>query len=376
MAPLVTFRRTILTELNRRAPVEGQPSAPTSAPLRFDSPTYLGLSHSSSSLVPWSELMDEEGRETQRETANAIAELQSCEAGILAPSSLHLFIDFLGLIQPGHFEIYAEETLYPVARWGIERAASNGASVNTFRHLDADDLSRKLKQAKTKPLVLANGLCTGCGEPSPVSEYLQCAEQYDGRLLLDDTQALGILGHSPSEVAPYGKGGGGVLRWSGVEPHHVLVISSLAKGFGAPVAVFSGTRHDVERFEAASETLRYCSPPSSAALSAAERALIMNGEQGDPIRVRLASLVRRFRQQVLSIGLSVYGGIFPVQTLGAISGHSPSDLYHRLYKEGVRTILARDPTAGVSRVVFCLTARHQNEDIDSAVLSLREATTT
>jgi hypothetical protein len=65
-------------------------------------------------------------------------------------------------------------------------------------------------------------------------------------LVIDDTQALGILGHSPGPHAPYGKGGGGSLQWAGIGGPDVLVVSSLAKGFGAPVAVLAGSEATVE----------------------------------------------------------------------------------------------------------------------------------
>ena len=57
--------------------------------------------------------------------------------------------------------------------------------------------------------------------------------------MLDDTQALGILGEGPTKSNPYGIGGGGSLRWHDVFGPHIIVGSSLAKGFGAPLAAFA-----------------------------------------------------------------------------------------------------------------------------------------
>lgn len=59
--------------------------------------------------------------------------------------------------------------------------------------------------------------------------------------MLDDTQALGILGCYPRPDAPYGEGGGGSLRHFGIQSPEILSGNSLVKGFGVPVAVLAGT---------------------------------------------------------------------------------------------------------------------------------------
>ena len=47
---------------------------------------------------------------------------------------------------------------------------------------------------------------------------------------------------------PTASGGGGSLRWHGVFGPHVIVGSSLAKGFGAPLAALCGSRALIDRF--------------------------------------------------------------------------------------------------------------------------------
>ena len=86
--------------------------------------------------------------------------------------------------------------------------------------------------------------------------------------MIDDTQALGILGHSPGGSRPYGEGGGGMARWSNISGPHLVVVASLAKAFGAPLAALSGSEAFVGHFEERSETRVHCSPPSLAAIHA------------------------------------------------------------------------------------------------------------
>lgn len=217
---------------------------------------------------------------------------------------------------------------------------------------------------------MADGSYPGCGGPAPIAAYLEAARDYGGHLVLDDTQALGIFGHSPGPDAPYGRGGGGSLRRSDVSGPDVLVVSSLAKGFGVPVAVLAGSEGMVRHFEARSQTRVHCSPPSAAVIHAAEHALAVNEACGDNLRLRLVQLVRRFRSKLKQIALSGTGGLFPVQTLVPAPGLDVKTLYDRLLQCGIRTVLHRGRNGHCPRISFLITALHQQSDIDCAVDAL------
>jgi 8-amino-7-oxononanoate synthase len=302
-----------------------------------------------------------------------VAALQGCERGLLAPSTLHLFWDLFGALAGSGMAIYADVGIYPVVRWGVERAAARGVPAHGFAHHDPESLRRRLKldaRRGWRPLVVTDGLCPGCGGPAPVVEYLECARDYGGILILDDTQALGILGHSPDADGPYGKGGGGVLRWSNVAGPDVLVGSSLAKGFGAPVAALTGSEKMISFFQSKSETRAHTSPPSSAVINAARRALELNDWEGDDLRMRLAGLVSRFRRQIRKAGFVTTGGLFPFQTLGRTKGLDATTLYKRLLGDGVKTILHQARNGDDARISFIITARHTPGDISRAVEAL------
>jgi 8-amino-7-oxononanoate synthase len=180
---------------------------------------------------------------------------------------------------------------------------------------------------------------------------------------------LGIFGYSPRPDAPYGRGGGGGTEIGGPD---VRVISSLAKAFGAPVAVLSGGRAAVEEFKANSETRMHCSPPAAAVIRAAEHALRVNRRNGDRLRLRLAGLVTRFRRRAAKAGFRFTGGLFPVQTLALASQAHTLRLHERLLQHGVRTVLRRASDGGGLRISFVITARHTPEAIDRAITALTE----
>jgi 8-amino-7-oxononanoate synthase len=355
--------------------------------LDFTSALYLGLHHASASLRPWKQLTTGApaalvAPPDADAVAQRLAALIGCECALLAPSTLHLFWDLFGVLTTSGTALYVDVGVYPIARWGVERAAARGVPVRGFRHHDPEALRERLRRdarlrpgRKWRPIVVADGFCPGCGEAAPVAAYLEIARAYGGLLVLDDTQALGILGRSPDASAPYGRGGGGVLQWSGVAGPDVLVGSSLAKGFGAPVAVIAGSDATIRSFKARSETRVHCSPPSAAVILAAESALDANDCHGDILRGRLATNVSRLRQRLTHIGFSAVGELFPFQTLALGEGISALKTHERLQQLNINAVLHRNRNARDVRLSFLLTARHRPSEIDSTVEALSRAAT-
>ena len=177
----------------------------------FTSALYLGLRHPSWSLAPWDQLTT--GRPaallttpSQGKVAEALAGLVGCERATLGSSTLHLFWDLFGMLDRRH-AIYMDAGVYPIGRWGVERAAARGIPVQTFAHHDGEALRRALQHSARQRLRpdsgggrVLPGLRTACA----ACRYLQTIQQRDGLLVLDDTQALGILGHSPCAETPLG----------------------------------------------------------------------------------------------------------------------------------------------------------------------------
>ncbi len=352
--------------------------------LDFTSALYLGLRHLCDELDPWPQFTTgkpaalEEPAEA-RALARSLAALQGLEAALLAASSLHLAWDLfavLDAIQP--ITIHMDAESYPIAGWGVERAACRGTPVHRFRHHSPPTLRRSLAGAhgwRRRPVIVTDGFCPDCGRLAPLRDYLACAEAADGWLVIDDTQALGILGHSPDATLPYGYGGGGSLRHCGIRSPRVLVLSSLAKGFGVPMAVLAGSREAVAAFEHHSETRIHCSPPSLATLRAACHALSANRRRGNALRCVLMHRVGYFRRRMAQAGFTPRGGWFPVQSLALPAAIPAVELHAALAARGLHVV----PQAGHEatrdagpRLGFMLTARHSPADIDQAVAALHD----
>ncbi|MDH3212967.1 MAG: aminotransferase class I/II-fold pyridoxal phosphate-dependent enzyme [Myxococcales bacterium] len=284
-----------------------------------------------------------------------------CAAGVFGSSTLHLFWDLFGIAAADPLAIYVDAGLYPIAGWGVERAAAKGAQVQVVPHFEPESLGGALGRAGNgpRPLLAVDGVCPACGRLAPIRDYLELLRPRGGLLVLDDTQALGIFGRTPGPGAPYGRGGGGALRRAGVSSPDIVVVSSLAKGLGVPIAVLASSSEFVARFQQESETRVHCSPPSIPAVLAARRALRINETRGDALRLRLARNVRHFRRRLIAVGLTPGGGLFPVQSLASTSGVDTEAVRRLLLRRGIRSVLLRS-----RRLLFILRADHTRSEID------------
>lgn len=333
------------------------------------SSTYLGLRHDRAVVPPWGHLTTGvpavlAAAPQAGPVAAGLAGLVGARAASLAPSTLHAFWDLF--VAFGARPVFVDAGTYPIARWGTERAQCAGAAVQTFRHHDPGALSQAMTAvAGPGPLVLTDGLCPGCGGVAPVGDYLDAVRRRGGTVVIDDTQALGVLG-TPARRHPYGTGGGGTARWAGLSDANLVIVASLAKGLGVPLAVVAGGRAAVGRYEARAETRVHCSPPSNAHLSAAIHALRCNATRGDELRRHLAGLVTRFRGLLQAQGIPVMAGLFPVQTVQSLPGVDLRAAHRRLGELGIRAVLHQPRCGPGLALSFIFTAAHRRAEAEQA----------
>jgi len=345
--------------------------------LDFTSSLYLGLRHEYQSLRPWTQLTNGQPaylNESQNveSVAQQLAELQGCEYAVLGRSSLHLFWDLFGMLAKERISIFLDAGAYPIARWGVERAMARGIPVHSFPHKDADALYRLLKHGTNgrKPVLVSDGVCTFCSCAVHIAKYQELANRFGCMVIIDDTQALGILGANPKPVLPYGFGGGGSLQYQNISGPNMLIVASLAKGFGVPIAALSGSREMIQNFKSRSETRVHCSPPSAVDTAAAEHALTLNQTTGDALRTGLAQRVQHFHRALTSIRITSDGSLFPVQTLRLPPHLDPENVHRQLLQLGVRTILRQGCNSQRPFLTLIITARHSHNDIENAVQAI------
>ena len=339
----------------------------------FSSSLYLGMIHSSGELRDWDSLTTGAPAAffeppVAVTLGKSIARLQGLADGVIAPSTLHLFWDWFGGLDPRKDVVFADAQLYRVGTWGVERAVGKGVMATKFRHQCVASLQRLMSQKlglRQRPVVVTDGWCPFCGKAAPLLDYLRIIEPFNGLLVVDDTQALGIFGKKPDMLMPYGYGGGGLLRHLNIQSERVLAISSLAKAFGAPLAAMCGSVFEIQKFKMRSETRVNASPPSAAALAAGKNALRRNADSGLDRREKLFQNVLFFQKIMSEGGFETKGDFFPVQTILGLDGKETRRVHAALWETGIRTVpvLAHGKNP---KLCWLLNALHSRRDIERA----------
>jgi 8-amino-7-oxononanoate synthase len=340
--------------------------------LDFTSALYLGLQHPSGSLPAWTSLTLGKPAALEepfgsRAVEQELAALTGCDDALLATSTLHAFFDLFAMLAGSGMAFFLDQSSYPISRWAAQYAAGTRGDVTLFRAGDVEGLKWTLdRRPQVRPVIVTDGISPATGLPTRLAEYANLATRRGGLVVADDTQALGILGVSPNASSPYGFGGGGSLRHVGIHSDEVVVVNSLAKAFGVPVAMVGGTGRLISQLRSKSLMRTHCSPPSAAVISAAAHAIGQNRCHGERLRARLSHNVARLRRGLNQLAVAANRSLFPVQPLRLARAGA---VHEGLLQRGIGTILQRNPTSG-PQLSFLLTARHTAQEIDWAIESL------
>lgn len=350
----------------------------------FTSSLYLAMKHPGTTLQSWEQLttgvpavLGEPA--LNKQVADRVARLQGLECGLTAPSTLHLYWDLYHVLSSQPVTVFIDEFIYPVSRYGIEQLLVKNIPVVDFRHQDAEHLQQLIQlhcKGVKKPIVLSDGWCPVCGRAAPVDRYTALLNGLGGQLIIDDTQAFGILGAGAGNGFPYGTGGGGVLPWKQLaagQTRCITTIVSLAKAWGVPMAVMGSTHNHIRQFEHASAIRAYSSPVSNAHIQAAANALHLNQAMGNRLRARLWNNVKLFRRQMAQVELHVSNSWFPVQHLHHPGAGKTTAIYNLLKQRGIKTVLSASHTGAHPLLTLILRSDHTREQIGQVVQELARA---
>jgi 8-amino-7-oxononanoate synthase len=303
----------------------------------------------------------------------AIARFTGQPAALVFPSTTHAALDLQPLLSIPLGAIFVDAWTYPTNLEGIRAAERRGARVYPFTHNDDSALGSTMCAAANarRKIVVCNGIYPEGGGAAPLREYAKLADHFGAILYVDDSHGIGVFGEgTPTKEHPYGRGGGGLLRLLGPLHAPAIVVATLTKALGIPLAFVAGPRPLLKYIQSVSDTFAHSSPPSMAAVAAALEALRIQAVEGDFRRQRLANLVRQFRSGLRAEGCDVTSnGLFPIQTVRFPNVAETREAGRFLRDRGVWPVLQLRPPdhpgGGVLRLY--ITAMHAASDVERAV---------
>jgi len=258
--------------------------------------------------------------------------------------------------------VFHDELAHPSIADGCRLA---GADAFAYRPRDPEHLAWGLAQADGRgALIATDGVFGLDGDVAPLEEIVTLARRFDVRVLVDEAQALGAIGH----------GGRGAVAEAGLQDEVDVITGSLGKALGS-YGGFACCDHVTARFLVnAARTLLHSTAPPPVAVAAAMAALSLLEEQ--PRRVeKLLDNAETLRDELAREGFEVAGASTHIVPLLVGEAEPAARIVEYALEQGVFCEAAAPPATpdGAARLRLAVMASHSRAELREAARVLARA---
>ena len=264
----------------------------------------------------------------------------------------------------------------------VNGARSSGAAIRVFKHNNADDLEKILKEAIVngqprhhrpwdKIVVMVEGIYSMEGAICNLKPIVGVCKKYKAYIYVDEAHSVGALGAT----------GRGICEYSGIDPNEIdILMGTFTKSFGGMGGYVCASKDVISYLRASSSgVLSHMAMSPTVCQQCLTAFKIIMGEDGTTIgKEKLKALHDNsnfFRDQMKQAGLHVYGDydspIIPVMLYfpAKIAAFS-----RECFERGLAVVVVGFPATSVilSRVRFCISAGHSRDDLSDAVQKINE----
>ena len=295
------------------------------------------------------------------ELEEKIADFFGTEDAAYLPSGyLSNIAGFQALAKLGVFDVLFmdEKSHYS----NIGGALIAGKKVITFRHLDADDLQKKINEHLKngeKPLVATDGLFPVWAKPAPVDRYLETAEKYNGAVWVDDAHAVGILGEK----------GRGIYEYFHLHSDRLFMGATLSKAFGAYGGFITGNDKFIRAVKSGN-VMTGSNSPTNANVAAALKGLEIVKKHPE-LRTKLWENAAYLKKGIRNLSIDVDDNDLPIVTFITGSSEEMQNVQHLLMGKGIYIQFVKYIGSGADGVLrMVVTSGHTLKQIDDLLSAL------
>ncbi|GMF22999.1 unnamed protein product [Phytophthora fragariaefolia] len=264
----------------------------------------------------------------------------------------------------------------------VNGARASGATVGVFRHNDPEHLEQVLRvkiaegqprthRAWKKIMVMIEGIYSMEGEIVRLREMVDIAKKYKAYIYVDEAHSIGALGRT----------GRGICEYAGVDPSEIdILMGTFTKSFGGMGGYIAASEEIISFIRNSSAGAIYATSLSPVIAQQILTALnIIAGLDGTDIgRKKLDSLRENsnyFRQKLIDMGVITLGDFdSPVIPVMLYHMSKVGEYSRECLKRNLAVVTVGFPATPLllSRVRFCISAAHTQEDMDKALEAIEE----
>jgi glycine C-acetyltransferase/8-amino-7-oxononanoate synthase len=240
------------------------------------------------------------------------------------------------------------------------------AEVIVYRHLDVDDLKRRLRHrdGAGRRLIVTDSVFSMDGDVAPLAEIVELARAHHARVVVDEAHATGALG----------EGGRGAIAQAGLQGEVDAIVGTLGKALGSYGAYVCASEQIVRYLVNTARPLIFSTAPSPPSVAGALAALELLEDRPQEV-TRLHGAARALRGALAEEGFAVEKSDMHIVPLVVGDSGDAVRLSQAALERGVFAQAIRPPTVpdGTSRLRLAAMASHTTTELRQAAKALAEA---
>ncbi|MBU3100855.1 MULTISPECIES: 8-amino-7-oxononanoate synthase [Clostridium] len=240
----------------------------------------------------------------------------------------------------------------------------SGAKLIRYKHCDMNDLLNKINKYKgSNNLIVTDGVFSMDGDIAPLPDIVKIAKKFNMMTMVDDAHATGILG----------KNGSGTASYFGLDNEIDIIMGTLSKAVASEGGYVAGKKDLINYLINSARSFIYSTAlcPSTIAVSIKALEII---EKDEERRVKLLKTSNWFQNQLKVAGFNVMETQTPIIPILIGEVDKAVEFSKILLSQGVYVPAIRPPSVprGTSRLRISLMATHSKEDLEEALVKIKE----
>jgi glycine C-acetyltransferase len=291
-----------------------------------------------------------------------VASFKGYEKALIFSNGYLANIGIIASLADTHDVIFSDELNHSSI---IDSTRLSGARKVIYRHLDVDDLEKKIRRepVKAKKFVITETVFSMDGDVAPLRAIFDLKKAYGLHVIVDEAHGTGV----------FGPRGVGVEELQGVSGLMDVQMGTFGKSLGSFGAFALADSVTIDYLVNRARTFMYTTALPASVLAAARAALHLVRESTS-FKKNLWKNIDYMRQELLRLGFDLKQSEGPIVPIVVGEDSKAIRMQQMLLEKGIFLQAIRPPTvpAGTSRLRLTIVRGLTQEDMDQALEALAQ----